>query len=230
MGDTGNALLAAIAITSALYHREKTGEGQAVSTSIVNAGLLHTSYAWIHADGTPADWGHVDGDQYGLSPYYRLYQGSDETWLFLAAVSNPERARLTAVIGELEAVSGNSEQVAELLTAEFRRRTAAEWFTQLDEAGVPVEIVDERFCRTLFDDPEAKTAQLVAETWSGSVGRFEDPGFLVKVSPAECVIQRGPAMCGEHSREILLEHGYVDAEVDALVADKAILDAARDRS
>ncbi len=37
-------------------------------------------------------------------------------------------------------------------------------------------------------------------------------------------------MCGEHSREILLEHGYVDEEIDALVADKAILDAALDRS
>ncbi len=71
MGDTGNALLAAIAIIAALYHRDKTGEGQAVSTSIVNAGLLHTSYAWIHADGTPGDWGHVDGDQFGLSPFYR---------------------------------------------------------------------------------------------------------------------------------------------------------------
>ena len=74
MGDTGNALLAAIAITSALYHRDRTGEGQAVSTSIVNAGLLHTSYAWIHSDGSAPDWGHVDGDQFGLSPYYRLYR------------------------------------------------------------------------------------------------------------------------------------------------------------
>ena len=104
MGDTGNALLAAIAITAALYHRERTGEGQAVSTSIVNAGLLHTSYAWIHADGSPADWGHVDGDQYGLSPYYRLYQCSDEAWLFLGAVSDHERERLMAVIDGLEAV------------------------------------------------------------------------------------------------------------------------------
>ncbi|MGH9096626.1 MAG: CaiB/BaiF CoA transferase family protein, partial [Acidimicrobiales bacterium] len=229
MGDTGNALLAAIAITAALYHREKTGAGQSVSTSIVNAGLLHTSYAWIHADGTPADWGHVDGDQFGLSPYYRLYPCSDETWLFLAAVSDPERVRLMAVIGGLEAVSGHSEREGELLAAQFRRRTAAEWFTRLDGAGVPVEIVDEGFCRTLFDDPEAKAAQLVVETRSGSVGRFEDPGFLVKVSPAECVIQRGPAVCGEHSREILLEHGYVDAEVDALAADQAILDATVDR-
>jgi len=226
MGDTGNALLAAIAIVAALYHREKTGEGQAVSTSIVNAGLLHTSYAWIHADGTPADWGHVDGDQYGLSPYYRLYQCSDDDWLFLAAVSEPARARLRAVIGELEGVSGNARREADLLESRFRSRTVAEWFARLDQGGVPVEIVDEGFCRSIFDDPEARASQLVAETWSGSVGRFEDPGLLINMSPAECVIQRGPSMCGEHSREILLEHGYSDEEVDDLVAEGAVLDGA----
>ena len=83
MGDTGNALLAAIAITSALYHRDRTGEGQEVGTSIVNAGLLHTSYAWIHADGSPGDWAHVDAGQFGLSPYYRMYECADGVWLFL---------------------------------------------------------------------------------------------------------------------------------------------------
>ena len=92
MGDTGNALLAAIAITSALYHRDRTGEGQAVSTSIVNAGLLHTSYAWIHSDGRAPDWGQVDGDQFGLSPYYRLYQCALGEWVFLAAVTDEARA------------------------------------------------------------------------------------------------------------------------------------------
>ncbi len=92
MGDTGNALLAAIAIVAALYHRARTGEGQSVGTSIVNAGIFNTSYAWIHEDGTPADWGHVDGDQYGLSPYYRLYRCADERWLFLAAVT-PDQPR-----------------------------------------------------------------------------------------------------------------------------------------
>jgi crotonobetainyl-CoA:carnitine CoA-transferase CaiB-like acyl-CoA transferase len=230
MGDTGNALLAAIAIVGALYHRQKTGEGQEVSTSIVNAGLLHTSYAWIHADGTPAEWGHVDGGQFGLSPYYRLYQGSDQHWLFLSAVTPSERARLITVITDLEAVTGDSEQEAALLTSELGSRPAAEWFARLDEAGVPVEVVDEEFCRTIFDDPEAKALQLITETWSGSVGRFEDPGLLVNVWPATGVIQRGPSMCGEHTREILLECGYSDEEVDDLAADKGILDAALERS
>jgi crotonobetainyl-CoA:carnitine CoA-transferase CaiB-like acyl-CoA transferase len=224
MGDTGNALLAAIAITSALYHRDRTGEGQAVGTSIVNAGLLHTSYAWIHADGTPGDWAHVDGGQYGLSPYYRLYQCADEGWLFLAAVSGEERSRLSRVVGGLGADASDAE-TTDFLTAHFRDKPVKEWFALLDEAAVPVEIVDEEFCRTIFDDQHARSSHLVSETWSGSVGRFEDPGLLVNLYPAEGVIQRGPCMCGEHTREILREHGFSDEEVDELVREGAILDA-----
>jgi crotonobetainyl-CoA:carnitine CoA-transferase CaiB-like acyl-CoA transferase len=224
MGDTGNALLAAIAITSALYHRDRTGEGQAVGTSIVNAGLLHTSYAWIHADGGPGDWSHVDGGQFGLSPYYRMYECADGIWLFLAAVSGEERGRLFRAVGGFGGDVPEDEAAA-LLASRFSEKPAAEWFAALDEAAVPVEIVNEEFCRTIFDDPEARRLHLVSETWSGGVGRFEDPGLLVNLSPAQGVIQRGPCLCGEHSREILVEHGFSDAEVDVLAKEGAILDA-----
>jgi crotonobetainyl-CoA:carnitine CoA-transferase CaiB-like acyl-CoA transferase len=224
MGDTGNALLAAIAITSALYHRDRTGEGQEVGTSIVNAGLLHTSYAWIHADGSPGDWAHVDAGQFGLSPYYRLYECADGIWLFLAAVSGEERGRLFRAVGGFGGDVPEDEAAA-LLASRFSEKPAAEWFAALDEAAVPVEIVNEEFCRTIFDDPEARRLHLVSETWSGGVGRFEDPGLLVNLSPAQGVIQRGPCLCGEHSREILVEHGFSDAEVDVLAKEGAILDA-----
>jgi crotonobetainyl-CoA:carnitine CoA-transferase CaiB-like acyl-CoA transferase len=224
MGDTGNALLAAIAITSALYHRDRTGEGQAVGTSIVNAGLLVTSYAWIHADGRNGDWSHVDGGQFGLSPYYRMYECADGGWLFLAAVSGEERGRLSRAVAGLGSDVPDAEAAA-LLASRFLEKPAAEWFAVLDEAAVPVEIVNEEFCRTIFDDPEARRLQLVSATWSGGVGRFEDPGLLVNLSPADGVIQRGPCLCGEHSREILVEHGFSDAEVDVLAKEGAILDA-----
>ena len=224
MGDTGNALLAAIAITSALYHRDRTGVGQAVGTSIVNAGLLHTSYAWIHADGSLGDWAHVDGGQFGLSPYYRMYECADGRWLFLAAVSGEERSRLSRLVGgrEEEMVEAAA---AEFLASQFRGRPAAEWFAALDEAAVPVEIVNEEFCQTIFDDPEARRLHLVSETWCGGGGRFEDPGLLVNLSPARGVIQRGPCMCGEHSREILLEHGFSEGEIDVMTQEGAVLDA-----
>jgi crotonobetainyl-CoA:carnitine CoA-transferase CaiB-like acyl-CoA transferase len=225
MGDTGNALLAAIAITSALYHRDRTGEGQSVSTSIVNAQLLLTSYAWIHADGTPAEWGTVDADQYGLSPFYRLYEGADGRWLFVAAVENEHRIALAAAFRDDRIVLESPEKVAAILESRLAEHPAAQWCEALNTAGVPAEVVDEEYCRTLFDDPQARAAQLVVETRAGNVGRFEDAGLLVNLSATPGIVQRGPCLCGEHTREILLEHGYTAAEIATLEAERTILDA-----
>ena len=226
MGDTGNALLAAIAITTALYHRDRTGEGQAVSTSIVNAGLLHTSYAWIDSDGTAPDWGQVDGDQFGLSPYYRLYRCALGGWVFLAAVTSEARARLRTLLPG-EPSGDDPVSVADWLGSYFQGAMASEVFAALDDGGVPIEVVDEEFCRNLFDDPHARRLDLVSETHSSAVGRFEDPGLLVSISPSEPVIQRGPCACGEHTRDILNELGYSGAEVKAMVEGRAVLDAAQ---
>ena len=54
LGDTGNGFLSAIGMVQALYHRDRTGEGQFVDTSIVYAHLLNNSMAWVTADGSTA--------------------------------------------------------------------------------------------------------------------------------------------------------------------------------
>jgi crotonobetainyl-CoA:carnitine CoA-transferase CaiB-like acyl-CoA transferase len=223
MGDVGNALLAAIAITAALYHREETGEAQAVSTSIVNASLLLTSYCWIHADGTPADYGHLDANQTGLSPLYGMYRCKDDRWIFVAALTEKARHHFFEVVGESEALLEDVDKAKAILEARFSQLGTGEWFEKLDPI-VPVEIVDEFFCRSIFDDPESRSRLLVSETWAGNVGRFEDVGLLVNFSDTPSVVQRGPCMCGEHTRELMRELRYDDSEIDAMIAEDAVLD------
>src|SRR5206468_1890979 len=46
LGDPGNGLLVALGVVQAIYHRDQTGEGQFVDTSILNAHLINTSSAW----------------------------------------------------------------------------------------------------------------------------------------------------------------------------------------
>jgi len=235
MGDTGNALLAAIAVTQALYARERTGVGQAVSTSIVNAALFATSYAWIHADGTPGPWLHTDAGQYGLSALYRMYETSDG-WIFVAAVTDNQVRRLLSAVGgaelagdlrfaSAEQCSAHDAELASALSAAFGGRTSTDAFAELDGAGVPVEVIDEDFCREIFDDDEFRSRGWVAQTWAGGVGRFEDPGILIDFSETPGAVRRGPCMCGEHTREILKEIGYTDDEVDKLAAERVVLDA-----
>ena len=113
------------------------------------------------------------------------------------------------------------------LEAYFEAAVASEAFTALDDGGVPIEVVDEYFCRNLFDDPQARRLGLVSETHSSAVGRFEDPGLLVNISPSEPIIQRGPCASGEHTSHILSELGYSAAQVKAMVEGRAVLDGAK---
>ncbi len=211
MGDTGNALLAAAAICAALYHRELTGQGQAVSTAIVNAGLLHTAYSYLRADGTPAESGRLDAEQTGLSDRYRMFRCADQRWIFVVTLDDRSAARFAELAGP---PGERPARLAEL--------TAGDWFELLDAAGVPCEVVDESFCRTLFDDPEAARLGWVTTTEAPGVGRFEDPGLLIDFSATPGVVQRGPCGCGQHSRQLLGEAGYAPEEIDALIAAGAV--------
>ena len=80
LGDTGNAFLSVIGIIQALYHRARTGEAQAVDTSILNAGMLLASMAAVREDGSALPRPALDGMQLGLGALYRLYEAADG-WL-----------------------------------------------------------------------------------------------------------------------------------------------------
>jgi crotonobetainyl-CoA:carnitine CoA-transferase CaiB-like acyl-CoA transferase len=235
MGDTGNAFLSVVAVLQALYHRERTGRGQEVSTSILNACLLNTSYAWVSADGAAAPWRRIDARQLGLSALYRLYETA-EGWLCLAAVSDDHWHRLCAALdrGDLThdprfaratARNQNDAVLAAILELAFLTRPAARWFQLLDAGDVPCEIVSPTFCREWLDDPDLRARGWVAETWAAGVGKFEDPGLLVDLSLTPGRVQRGPCIAGQHTREILRELGYSDGKIDELCAQGAVLDS-----
>jgi crotonobetainyl-CoA:carnitine CoA-transferase CaiB-like acyl-CoA transferase len=226
MGDTGAGLLAAIGVVFALCERERSGRGQEVTTSLVQACLLTTSYAWVRADGTPGPWERVDAGGYGLGPTYRLFETADG-WVFVAAVTADHRRRLCRAIGRPDLDAEPAERLAAGVAEALARRTTAEAATLLDGAGVPAEVVDESFCRAVFDDEDLRARRWVAATASAHVGRFEDPGLLVDLSATPGVIQRGPCACGEHSREVLTEAGLSAAEIDELVAAGVVVEAAR---
>src|SRR6201999_456750 len=98
LGDTGNGFLSAIAILQALYHRDRTGEGQFCDTSIVNAHLLNSSYAVARPDGTGFERPHIDGQQLGYCATNRLYETRDG-WLCVVIVSDPEWSRFCGALG-----------------------------------------------------------------------------------------------------------------------------------
>ncbi len=98
LGDLGNGFLSAIAMLQAIYHRDRTGEGQFVDTSILNACLINSSYAWLTADGHGAERPHLDAQQLGITALYRLY-ATREGWLCLAAITDAHWEHLCKALG-----------------------------------------------------------------------------------------------------------------------------------
>ena len=197
MGDLGNGFLLAIGAVQALYHRDRTGEGQYVGTSILNACLATSSNALVRADGSAAPRGHLDGQQLGFSARYRLYETADG-WLCLAVLKPAELAALARALGR--DLPDDDAELTDLLERTFATRSAADWFADLDGHGVPVEISSPDFQRNDADEP---------------VLQFS-------ATPAR-VVGRAPRV-GEHTREILLEFGLTDVDVDALVETGAAVE------
>jgi crotonobetainyl-CoA:carnitine CoA-transferase CaiB-like acyl-CoA transferase len=226
LGDFGNGVMSAIAVIQALYHRERTGEGQLVDTSIINMGLLYNSSTFARLDGTGPERHHLDAAQTGLSALYRLYETADG-WLCVAVTSDAHWNALADCVGanvlgdprftDAASRAKHDEELGALLEAAFASRPAAEWFTALDGAGVPCEIADAEFPVDLFDDPDFAARRWIVSYPHPAVGHLQQAGHLVELSATPGLIERPAPIVGQHTRELLVEHGYHSDEIDALL-------------
>jgi crotonobetainyl-CoA:carnitine CoA-transferase CaiB-like acyl-CoA transferase len=219
LGDTGNGFLSAIGVIQALYHRARTGEAQAVDTSILNAGLLIGSMASVRPDGTPLPRPELDAEQLSLGPLYRLYETSDG-WLCVAAVTEPQWRALAGALGRWR----HRLELEQLLEPAFAARTSAELFGALDAAGVPCEIPDAEFALGVHDDPHLAELGLTVRQQHPKLGRFEHFGRTVDFSDTQPEIWGPPPICGQHTREILRQVGYDEADVDKLLESRAVFE------
>ena len=234
-GDVGNGFLSAIAIVQALYHRARTGEGQLVDTSIVNACLLNASHAWVAADGSAPARQHLDAEQLGLGALYRLYRTA-EGWLCIAVLTADEWTRLSRGLdGDLatderfatpQTRAEHDAELASMLERTFVSRSAQEWFDVLDTIGVPCEVSSPTFALEVFDDPELLDKGWVVSYEQGRVGRMEQHGLLFDFSDTPGRIAGPPLVVGDHTLDILREHGYSTDEIQQLVDEKVVVDNA----
>jgi crotonobetainyl-CoA:carnitine CoA-transferase CaiB-like acyl-CoA transferase len=231
-GDTGNGFLSAVAVINALYHRDRTGEGQFVDTSIINAALLNTSYAVAKADGSRVQRPQIDGMQYGYSAGHRLYE-TKQGWLCLVLVNPTHWDELFAVLGVPELATDarfstpdarhrHDAALAAIIAEKLKTQNAQAWFAQLDAAGVPVEIVSETFSRQLHDDPEFQKRKWVVSYPHPVVGKLDQVGLLCDLSDTPGVIQGRPLLVGEHTQKILAGMGYTEAQMKTMEEQFAI--------
>jgi len=201
MCDAANAMLSVVGMLTALVHRDRTGEGQELWTSLMDGGAWHASDVLLHADGTPSKRPKVDVGQHGFAPEYRLYETQD-WWLQIAAL-RPEQ--WTALCRVLDVPDDDDHwTVTGQLEAAFRTKTAIVWSRALDDAGVPneVPIQTEGGVRPLYD-ADAERLGLVVQYEHPIVGQLRQFGELINFSDTPARVFGPPPRVGEHTLEIL---------------------------
>jgi crotonobetainyl-CoA:carnitine CoA-transferase CaiB-like acyl-CoA transferase len=111
----------------------------------------------------------------------------------------------------------HDEELSALLEVAFASHPAAEWFTALDGAGVPCEVADADFPVDLFDDSDLAARRWVVSYPHPVVGHLQQAGHLVELSATPGLIERPAPIVGQHTRQLLVEHGYGSDEIDALL-------------
>ncbi len=219
MMDHQNALASVAATLLALLHRQRTGEGQFVSASILGASTLTASETLVQLDrgGALAPYTRLDARQMGLAPGYRIYP-VDDGWIAVAALAPEQMQALLRVAG--------AARVEELESA-LRTRATQPLIAQLEAHDVPVEAVRFDQAASFLDDRANRATKLAVTYPHLEWGALEQIGALWSFADRPLKLDRAPPALGQHSREILRELGFDESAVTALEATGAVASASR---
>ena len=229
MTDITAGILAAMGVLAAYVHRLKTGQGQMVDTSLFEAGITHTYWQSAIFLATGISPGPM-GSAHPLMAPYQAFQTKDG-WLNVGAANQANWERLLQALDAAELGRdprfaenagriNNLPELVEELAVYFRRRTTAEWLERLDASGVPAGPVQS--IAQMHDDPQTQAREMVVEVQHSRLGPVKTVGLPVKFSDTPGSIRCGAPVLGEHTREILRQYGYNEAEIDELIANKAV--------
>jgi formyl-CoA transferase/CoA:oxalate CoA-transferase len=223
IGDLLAGMFAAQGVQLALLERERTGRGQIVHTSLLEAMIATLSWGagmYFESGRAPGPAGHHHplSSPYGRfrarDGYLNLAAPSDTLWRRAAAALGREDwladERFAAPLGRLRHREALTREVEEALAAE----DVATWVERLNAAGVPCGPVLD--LAQVFADPQVAARAMHVSLPHPEVGTFQTTGLPVKLSRTPGAIERRPPLHGEHTDAVLRECGLEDGDIAAL--------------
>ena len=230
VNDSGSAMIAAFGMISALFARERTGEGQEVLTCLANQSILTQSGEVTWYEGRPP--APVGGRDFlgpgALNRFYRCADGwvavacSDATQFhqLCAALGRSEWAgRMTAEQAMREPATGTLGNLVAEALAPMPRTEAVDRLVLRGVPAAPVLGLPE-----FFDDPWVNENRYFDSyehpVWGPTVGQRAYGDFGGRGG-----FERGAPLVGQHSVEVLREFGFEDDRIEALLADGVVRQA-----
>jgi len=229
IADISGGMFAGFGIMLALFHREKTGKGQWVDTSLLDSQIAWLTYraGEFFASGKLPEKvgsGHPMIVPYqafkAKDEYINIAAGNDQLWKRFCKVINMENIMDDPkFVTNAKRVENRKELIA-ILSKIIETKTGAEWLKLLEDAGIPagpIYTLDK-----LFSDPQVLHRKMMVELTHPKAGKIKVTGVPVKLSEAPGKITAPPPLLGQHNKEVLKDLGYSAEEIEKLIADKVV--------
>ena len=222
--DLITGMWAAFGIVSALYRRERTGEGE-----YMDLGMLDATLPWLSKQAGKVFAGEETSRMGTKDPVLAPYQTfrtkgghlnvaclNQKLWnAFCEAIGRPdlpEDERFETNADRVDAMDELEAEIEETLG----ERTTDEWMDVLVEAGVPAGPVQE--VADALDNEQTEAREMV---WTMEEGEREIPvvEHPLKFRHSESGFRRPPPKLGEHTREVFAELGYEDEDIDVITGE-----------
>ena len=228
--DIGAGMWSAFAIMAALNHRGKTGEGQYIDISMLDAQVAWLTYqaAFFFANGeAPKRMGaaHPTLVPYQAfmckdGKYINVAVGSERIWERFCQGMEREDLKDHPDYATNSVRVNNRGAMVSMLQEIFLTRPVAEWVKDLQAANVPCGPIND--LADVFADPQVLARNMYLEMAHPTLGSIKQTGLPIKFSLTPGGLDRHPPLLGEHTQEILKSLGYSEAAVQSLKAQSVI--------